>query len=131
MTIRRPFKLAVLCSLSAALSSCQGALNIEVTNDYPAAVTVRSIDTTVKVQPGRTAVVPFPSKQDGSLLRIAVATHWYCYRLDTPGFRIDDLPVGKHRPVEARLDTALRLRFANAVGNPAEQVVEGAACGPA
>lgn len=131
MITGRPFNLAVLCSLSAALSSCQEALKIQVRNDYPVAVTVRSIDTTVEVQPGRSVVVPFPSNQNGSLLRIAVAAQWHCYRLDRPGLQIDELPVDKHRLVQSRLDAALRLHFANAVGKPAEQVVEGASCGPA
>jgi len=122
----RTWILAAL--MAASLTSCQESFDIRVFNRSRMELTAHSNDQTSAIQPGQSAVLQFPSKENGSTLHITSNRQHYCYALDFDLDRNGERLIAKHHVLQSYLDASLSLHLPAAQTGGKEEVVRANSC---
>jgi hypothetical protein len=119
--------LLVEAVTAVTLCSCQTSFDMQLLNQTGVAITAKSNDSTSTIRPGESAILPFPSKQNGSILRVTSSVSDRCYPLgfdlDRNGARL----ITKHK-LHALLDEAFRLHLPAANSGGTEEVAQPQHC---
>ena len=120
--------LILAALMAGSLASCQESFDIRVLNRSGTTLVAHSNDQTSTIQSGKSAVLPFPSKANGSTLRVSSNKQRHCYALNFDLDRNGERLIAEHHVLQSYLDASLSLHLPAAQADSREEVVRANSC---